>query len=53
MFRRLLNLEISAFRDQLDELPNRPEAADSLIRELLAINRQSYSRGLWNFRAPV
>ena len=57
MFRRLFNLEATLFREQLDELRNCVEDAEVQItetaRDLLAISRQTYSRGVWNFRSPV
>ncbi len=57
MFRRLFTLEASVFREQLDELRHRVEDAESQItetaREMLAIGRHTYSRGVWNFRSPV
>jgi hypothetical protein len=57
MFRRLFNLEVSALRDQVEDFRHRVENAETQLadtaRELLAINRDSRSPGIWNFRSPV
>ncbi len=57
MFRRLFNLEVTALRTQLDDLRQQVEHAENHIaesaRELLAINRDSRSPGIWNLRSPV
>ena len=56
MFRRLFTLEVSMLREQLDDLRLKVEGAEREVadtaRELLAIGRHTYSRGIWNFRSP-
>ena len=57
MFRRLFTLELSAFREQFDDLRHLAANAEDQIaetaREVLAVSRHTASLGIWHLRRPV
>lgn len=57
MFRRLLALEVSAIRNQLEELRRGVEdegaAIGAATRELFASTREIAQPGIWTLRRPL